>query len=140
MATKKRTMTADHKTALAKGRASARAVKDYLVALDAAKPKRGRKVSRADLEKRLASVKQEIVTTDSAMRRLELAQQRIDLEARLAANGATGPDLPALEKEFVKHAKAYSEAKGITYAAWREVGVGPAVLKSAAISRGGALT
>jgi hypothetical protein len=135
MATK-RTMTAEHKAALAKGRESARAVKDYLQALDAAKPKRGRKVPRADLEKRLASVKQEIVTTPSPMRRLELAQQRIDLEARLAASSDAAPDLSALEREFVKHAKVYSEAKGITYAAWREVGVSPSILKSAGITRG----
>ncbi len=133
----KQPMTAEHKDALAKGRASARAVKQYLDALEANRPKRGRQVSRADLEKRLASVKQEIVTTPSPMRRLELAQQRIDLEARLAANGASGPDMSALEKEFVKHAKAYSEAKGITYAAWREIGVTSAVLKSAGITRAG---
>jgi hypothetical protein len=136
MATK-RTMTAEHKEALAKGRASARAVKDYLSALDATKPKRGRKVSRADLEKRLAAVKTEIVTTDSAMRRLELAQQRIDLEARLAANGASGPDMPALEKEFIKYAATYGQSKGITYAAWREVGVSPPALKAAGITRAG---
>jgi hypothetical protein len=136
MAAPKRTMTAEHKEALAKGRTSARAVKQYLDALEANRPKRGRKVSRADLETRLSAVKTEIVTTDSPMRRLEMAQQRIDLEARLAADGASGPDLPALEKEFVKHAKAYGEAKGITYAAWREVGVSPALLKTAGITRG----
>ena len=34
------------------------------------------------------------------------------------------------------HAKAYSEAKRITCAAWREVGVAPATLKAAGITRG----
>ena len=32
-------------------------------------------------------------------------------------------DLAALENEFVAAAKGYGERKGITYAAWREVGV-----------------
>ena len=32
-------------------------------------------------------------------------------------------DLAALEKEFVGRGQDYSERKGITYAAWRELGV-----------------
>ena len=55
--------------------------KDYLTALEANKPKRGRRVSKVDLEKRLTQVKRDIINADP-MRRLELAQQRIDLEAR----------------------------------------------------------
>jgi hypothetical protein len=129
-------MTAAHKDALAKGRASARVVKDYLLALDANRPKRGRKVSRADLEKRLGSVKSEILAA-TGVRRLELVQQRLDLEARLSASETTGPDISALEKEFVKHAKTYGESKGITATAWREVGVPAAVLKAAGITRAG---
>jgi len=35
----------------------------------------------------------------------------------------------------VEVAKSYSSRKGISYAAWREVGVEPAVLKKAGISR-----
>jgi hypothetical protein len=134
MAAPKRTMTAEHKQALAKGRESARAVKDYLNALEATKPKRGRRVSKEDLEKRLAEVKRQIVLA-SPLDRLNLAQQRIDLEARIAASGDAGPDIAVLEKAFVKHAKAYSDAKGLSYAAWREVGVPPSVLKAAAITR-----
>jgi hypothetical protein len=40
-----------------------------------------------------------------------------------------------LESAFVKSARSYSERKGISYAAWRQVGVEPAVLKKAGISR-----
>ena len=43
----------------------------------------------------------------------------------------------ALEVDFVANAKGYSERKGISYAAWRELGVEPAVLKQAGVSRGG---
>jgi hypothetical protein len=46
-----------------------------------------------------------------------------------------GVDLGALESGFVKAAKGYSTRKGISYAAWREAGVDPAVLKQAGISR-----
>jgi hypothetical protein len=134
MAAPKRAMSPERKQALAKGRESARAVKDYLNALDATKPKRGRRVSKEDLEKRLATVKREIVLA-APLDRLNLAQQRIDLEARIAASGEAGPDMAALEKAFVKHARSYGEGKGLSYAAWREVGVAPNVLKAAGISR-----
>jgi hypothetical protein len=38
----------------------------------------------------------------------------------------------------VKNARAYSRAKGISYGAWREVGVPADVLREAGIARGGA--
>ena len=46
-------------------------------------------------------------------------------------------DLQGLEDEFVKAAPDYSRRKGITYAAWREAGVDPAVLRRAGIRRAG---
>jgi hypothetical protein len=45
-------------------------------------------------------------------------------------------DIAAFEKAFVKVAKAYSQRQGISYAAWRKVGVPPAVLKAAGLGRG----
>ena len=39
----KRTMSAEHKAALAEGREQGRAVREYLEALEAHKPRRGRK-------------------------------------------------------------------------------------------------
>jgi hypothetical protein len=45
MAVPKRTMTTEHKEALAKGREAGRAVREYLAALEATRPKRGRKVT-----------------------------------------------------------------------------------------------
>ena len=44
-------------------------------------------------------------------------------------------DLRELEEEFVKAAPDYSRRKGITYAAWREAGIDPAVLRRAGIRR-----
>ena len=41
----------------------------------------------------------------------------------------TTVDIGALEAEFVKVAKSYGERTGVSYAAWRAVGVTPAVLR-----------
>jgi hypothetical protein len=44
-------------------------------------------------------------------------------------------DITALESAFVKTAKSYSQRKGISYAAWRELGVSADILKKAGVSR-----
>lgn len=127
-------MTDEHKAALAEGRAQGRAIRDYLEALEAHKPKRGRKRTPDSMKKRLARIESDLPEAD-AMKRLVLVQERFDLEAELeAAEG--GVDLSEFEKGFVSHAKQYSARKGITYNAWREVGVPPATLKAAGIGRG----
>ena len=68
--------------------------------------------------------------------RLQLVQERMDLQRQLEAADSS-VDMQALEDEFVKAAPDYSRRKGITYAAWREAGVDPAVLRRAAIRRAG---
>ena len=50
---RKRSMSDDHKAALAAGRNEGRAVRRYLEALEAHKPKRGRKRTPESIEKRL---------------------------------------------------------------------------------------
>jgi hypothetical protein len=133
-ATRKRTpMSVEHKAALAEGRDQGRAVRRYLEALEANKPKRGRKRSPDSMKKRLQAVEDEIAAADP-LKRLHLVQERLDLQAALEASKAT-VDIDELEKEFVDAAKAYSERKNISYAAWRELGVEAAVLKRAGISR-----
>lgn len=129
-------MSDEHKAALAEGRAQGRAIRDYLEALEAHKPKRGRKRTPDSMKKRLDKLGAEIAESDP-MRRVALIQERIDLEAELAATDS-GVDLTALEKDFVTYAKGYSSRKGISYAAWREVGVSSATLKAAGVSRGAA--
>ena len=127
-------MSEAHKAALAEGRKQGRAVKSYLEALEANKPKRGRKRTPESIRKRLDKIS-EAFAEASAVERLQLAQERMDLENELAAREAK-IDLAQLENDFVKVAKEYGERKGISYAAWREVGVEPAILKRANISRG----
>lgn len=131
----RKTMSAEHKAALAEGRAQGRAVRAYLDALESHKPKRGRKRTPESMKKRLAAIEAELPEADP-MNRLQLVQERMDLEAALARTEET-VDLTELENAFVDAAAAYGSRKGITYAAWREVGVPAALLKRAGISRGG---
>lgn len=135
MATKsKRTpMSDEHKAALAEGRNQGRSVRRYLEALEAHKPKRGRKRTPDSVQKRLVRIEVDLETTDP-LKRLQLIQERLDLRAELDA-ASTKVDLTGLEKEFVGSAKAYSARKHISYAAWREQGVKPAVLRRAGITR-----
>lgn len=126
-------MTDEHKAALAAGRSESRAVKSYLEALEATRPKRGRKRTPDSIKKRLAAIEQELDAADP-LGRLNLAQERMNLEEELASMDQK-VDVAALEGAFVKSALGYSQRRGISYAAWREVGVQPAVLKKAGITR-----
>lgn len=127
------TMSDEHKAALAEGRTQGRAVRNYLEALEAHKPKRGRKRTPESITKRLERIDEELATAGQ-MRRLELIQERLDLKNELE-NVNQVVDLTELEAAFIKAAKPYAERKGISYAAFREVGVPAATLKAAGISR-----
>jgi hypothetical protein len=126
-------MSEEHKAALAEGRRQGRAVRDYLEALEQHKPKRGRKRTVESIQAQLAKIEDQLPDADP-VKRLQLIQDRMDLQAELDAN-ENKADLEALETEFVQAAKGYAERKGISYAAWRELGVEASVLKKAGISR-----
>jgi hypothetical protein len=127
-------MTDAHKAALAEGREQGRAVRLYLEAVEANKPKRGRKRSPDTMKKRLDRIQADIAAADP-LKRLQLVQERMDLEQQIEA-AETRVDLTKLEKGFIKAAADYSARKGISYAAWRELGVSAATLKAAGIGRG----
>ncbi|HEX2064467.1 MAG TPA: hypothetical protein VHE80_08595 [Acidimicrobiales bacterium] len=129
-------MSAEHKQALAIGREQGRAVRRYLEALEAHRPKRGRKRTPESIQKRLADIESRLETADP-LTRLQLVQERMNLQNELAAK-SEAVDLSELEAEFVNAARAYGERKGISYGAWREAGVDASVLKRAGIRRGGA--
>jgi len=131
----KRAMSDEHKAALAAGREESRAVRRYLEALEAHRPKRGRKRTPDSVKKRLDRIEVELGTADP-LKSLQLRQERKDLAAELAAAGQK-VDITALERDFVKAAKGYTNRKGISYGVWREAGVDAAVLKKAGISRAG---
>src|SRR5688500_11460790 len=83
MAAKKRTMSAGHKEALAVGRNESRAVSSYLKALEANKPKRGRKRTAETVKSRLSKIDAEMRDAD-ALSMLNLRQERLDLQNELA--------------------------------------------------------
>ena len=127
-------MSAEHKAALAAGRQQGITVRKYLEALESHKPKRGRKRTPESIDKQLKAIESKLSEADP-LSRLTLVQQRMDLMGDLESLQA-GVDLTGLEADFVAVAKEYSQRKGISYAAWREVGVEPTVLKKAGLSRG----
>jgi hypothetical protein len=98
------------------------------------KPKRGRKRTPDSIKARLAKIEEELEVADP-LDELRLVQERRNLTDELETMSAA-VDMTALEAEFVKVAKSYSERQGISYATWREVGVEASVLKAAGISRG----
>ncbi len=126
-------MSDEHKAALAEGREQGRAVRRYLEALETTRPRRGRKRTPERMEKRLAAIDVALATADP-LSRVQLVQERFDLEAHLA-RGETQVDLASVEAGFVEAAATYGQRKGISYTAWRQVGVEPRVLKEAGIPR-----
>jgi len=130
---KKRVVTDEHKAAMAEGRTQSRAIAAYLDALESHKPKRGRKRTAESIGKRLEAIDKQLGSAN-AIKRLSLIQERLDLLREQESMGET-VDLSSYEDDFVASAAGYSERKGISYAAWRELGVPPAVLKRAGISR-----
>jgi hypothetical protein len=130
---KRQPMSNTHKAALAQGREEGRAVRRYLEALELNRPKRGRKRTPESVKKRLAVVDDRLGSAEP-LARLHLLQEKADLEAELDRASATN-DIAALEKAFVKVARAYGQRKGIEYSAWRAAGVSAAVLQRADITR-----
>jgi hypothetical protein len=127
-------MTDEHKEKLAQGRSEAKAVKNYLEALRANKPRRGRKRTPDSINKRLGVIDDLMVDADP-LDELKLIEERRRLVEELESMEAT-VDIAEFEAAFVQVAKGYSERQGISYTSWREVGVEPSVLKQAGITRG----
>jgi hypothetical protein len=129
----RRSMSNEHKAALARGREEGLVVRRYLEGLESARPRRGRRRTTAGMQRRLRSIDDQMPEADP-LARLHLLQQKQDLEAELRRSSETR-DLSELEKQFIKVARSYGDRKGITYATWRAAGVPPSVLQSAGISR-----
>src|SRR5438045_6402445 len=98
-------MSDTHKAALAEGRDQGRAVRRYLEALEAHKPKRGRKRTPDSMQRRLAAIEDKLRDADP-LTRVQLIQERMDLTNELATK-QDAVDLGALEEEFVRAAGSY---------------------------------
>src|SRR4051812_27784640 len=129
----KKQMSPAHKSALAQGRDASRHVRAYLDALEANRPKRGRRLDPASVKKRIVLIDEQLKQA-GGFERLNLLADRAALEGKLAGADVT-VDLGALRKEFVKHAKHYGDRKKISYATWRAAGVSAQDLKDAGIAR-----
>src|SRR3954451_605710 len=92
-------MSAEHKEALAVGREQGRAVRRYLEALEAHKPKRGRKRTPESMQKRLDVIEDKLQSADP-LTRVQLIQERMDLQNELASK-QDAIDLAELGEEFV---------------------------------------
>ena len=126
-------MSAEHKAALAAGRRESRAIKMYLDSLGSRR--RGRPVTQESLTKRVKDLEKRIASETNSLRAIDLRQARADAEQALASVSGS-VDRSKLEADFVRHVKAYTKRKGISYSVWREAGVPAAVLKKAGIGRG----
>jgi hypothetical protein len=129
----KSTMSAAHKKALAAGRDESRAVRRYLQALEANRPKRGRRRTPDSIKSRLKEIDNRLSTAD-ALSRVLLTQEKINLGNELNTREAK-VDMAALEAGFVAAARGYGERKGLSYAAWRAAGVDPTILRKAGVAR-----
>src|SRR5260370_35478795 len=103
-------MSAQHKEALAVGREEGRAVRRYLEALEAHKPKRGRKRTPDSIRKRLATIEERVGSADP-LNRLQLVQERTDLQLELEADQQKG-DPSAREKAFLSDDRDFGDSKG----------------------------
>lgn len=128
-------MSEEHKAALAEGRAQGAAVRAYIEALDANRPKRGRKRTAESVRKQLDGAIAEL-SVASGMRKLDLMQTRRDLERELLDMDVK-INMDDLETAFVAVAAAYGTRKGIEHATWREFGVSAQTLKASGIGRSG---
>jgi uncharacterized protein YicC (UPF0701 family) len=126
-------VTKEHKAAMAAGRAESRAVSNYLEAMAANKPRRGRKRTPESIKNRLETIEAELEEADM-LSRVNLVQERMNLLEELGSL-EDKIDLAEFEAEFIAVAANYSERRGITYAAWREIGVPADVLKRAGVGR-----
>lgn len=125
-------MSAEHKAALAKGRRESRLIKAYLSSLRARRP--GRPVTVDSIRTRLQGIESRLASETDPLKLLDLHQEKLDAEEALHSAQAS-EDAGETEKGFVEVASSYSERKGISYTAWRQVGVPASVLKAAGIPR-----
>ena len=125
-------MTNAHKKALANGRNEGRIIREYLEIVEAIKPKRGRRRTPESIARRLAVIAAELKVSDPVTK-VRLIQERLNLRTEMASMKSKS-EIATAEKRFITVAKSFSERNDITYDAWREFGVTPAVLKRAGIS------
>jgi hypothetical protein len=120
-------VSAEHRQALQQGRDETKVVRAYLEALDAHKPKRGRKRDPERIRRRITAIDEALPASDP-LTRVHLLQERTDLSTELDGL-VRGVDLSAVEDAFVGVVGSYSQRRGISAATWQSAGVPAAVLR-----------
>ena len=110
------------------GRVASDAIDRYMNVL--AKPRK-----RMPSAEKIARINRELATTGPGAKRLIALQALADAEVALLEAGELGGERKEAEDGFVKHAKAFSERHGISYATWRGEKVPAAILKRAGITQ-----
>ncbi len=112
-----------------------RLVRRYLSALEVNKAGRGVKRAADAVGNRITKVDELLVSADP-LSRVHLTQERIELHAEyVRITNGNHPDQGQLERDFIRVVRSYGDRNGITYAAWRQVGVDAKVLEQAGIQR-----
>lgn len=136
-------VTDEQRQAISNAYAENRAVSEYLEILEHNKrveeqtrPKRGRHRTLESIQNRLNEIAESFESV-KPLKRLLMIQERMNLEAELekAKNPPEPIDITQPEDDFLGVAASFALRKGITYRAWRELGVEPSVLKQAGIRR-----
>jgi methionine synthase II (cobalamin-independent) len=109
------------------GREETKVVRAYLEALEAHKPKRGRKRDPERIQQRVAAIDEMLATSDP-LTRVHLMQERTDLSDELDKLGQT-VDITELENAFVDVVASYSQRRGVSAETWQAAGVPVAVLR-----------
>jgi hypothetical protein len=92
-------------------------------------PRRGLTRDPDEIDEYAEKIEAELAETTSSIKRLRLRQKVIDLRGVAdALRQSTGPAF------FVEHAADWADANGISYAAFRDLGVPADVLREAGIS------
>ena len=110
----------------------ARVVRRYLSALDAQRVGRTLAKTAESLHFRMHQIDTEMMSADP-VQRLHLTQERIDLHAEYLRLTTGANDISELEKAFVRVARGYGDRHGISFSAWRQIGVDAEVLAAAGI-------
>jgi hypothetical protein len=110
----------------------ARVIRRYLSALDAQRVGRTPAKTAESLHFRMHQIDTDLLSADP-VQRLHLTQERIDLHAEYLRLTTGTSDISELEKAFVRVARGYGDRHGISYSAWRQIGVDADVLATAGI-------
>lgn len=113
----------------------ARAIRRYLSAVESTRPGRGTKRTTDAIGNRITKIDEMLVSADP-LTRVHLTQERIELHAeQVRLSNGSQPPLAQLERDFIRVVRSYGDRNGISFAAWRQVGVDTKVLDRAGIHK-----